>query len=179
MISGSFFKQLLIIVSLIACACSFISTGNHQAFASTATMYLINNIVSLVEKGSNAHDILYKVSYWVVRIEIILIAIIFLCVSTNYLNLAFLDTHKNDVVYVLKWIVTLLSFLSVVVLSLIIGRTDTLKEKNAQGKARGLIRESNNSYLESEEDRRKHYDIRRRQYIASNSHRRAKPREKK
>lgn len=178
MLTNTFLKQILIVISAIVCIDSFITTGSHQAFTVTSILFLINSMTSIIENGEQIGGKLFKFSSVFVKMEIVLSVLLFL-ISTKTIDLSFLKNNQGIATFCLKLLVSVFVVVSVVTLNLIIGNNDNAEEIESIATARKNIREANDNFLEKNEERKIHYVLTKNKFITERSHRPSKNTRKK
>lgn len=161
-LSPAFFKLLLNFVSLITCFLTFYNTSDVTSFTSTSILFLANNIISCVENPFN-NKIVKFIGGLFVKFEVIVIAVLFVINPT-------LDKHNNiDLMILLKYGISFIMFFGFIFVAYLKGQNDTPQDKHAREVAQKVTRESNDKYLTDMRERKNHYVLKNRSYIANTS----------
>ncbi|MCR5051444.1 MAG: hypothetical protein K6A66_01945 [Streptococcus sp.] len=177
LISRSFIKQVLICISLSTCIITFATTSDIATFSSTSILFIANNIIACLDKDYEGRESIFKFTTFFVRFEFILIAIIFLF-SNYFEKFSFSINVFNNTMIVMKGCVAATALGGVIILSILSGTVDTKQDLKGKDAARKIIRTSNDEYYAKMEDRKQHYKIKSRDYIASASYKKGRKKQK-
>lgn len=165
-LSPAFFKLLLNFVSLITCLLTFYNTSDVTSFTSTSILFLANNIISCVENPFN-NKIVKFIGGNFVKFEVFVIAVLFV------INPTLVKLKDIKLMILLKYIISVIMFIGFVFVAYLKGQNDTPQDEHARKVAQKVTRESNDRYLTDMQDRKNHYVLKNRSYIANTSFKRS------
>ncbi|WP_367006403.1 hypothetical protein ABZ559_05190 [Streptococcus sp. ZY19097] len=134
---------------------------------------MANNIISCLDKDYKGKEKIFKITSLLVKIEFISIVIVFLF-GNNFGKLNLSANSFTFIMIMMKTIIAFMATLGVLVLSVLSGTVDTPQDLENKRIARGVVRASNDEFLENMEKRRTHYKLKSREYIANVSYKRGR-----
>lgn len=177
LIGPSFIKQVLVWVSSATCIITISTTSDIATFSSTSILFMANNIIACLDKDYEGREFIFKFTTFFVKTEFIFI-VSCLLFSFSFEKFNFSINILNNIMIVMKIIVAILAIIGVVVLSVLSGTVDTNQDIKSRDIAKTIVRSSNDEYYTKMEDRKQHYKIKSRDYIASASYKKGGKKQK-
>ena len=159
-LSPGFIKQLLNYISLITCIITFYKTTDVATFTSSSILFMANNILTCIELPPT--KISKKIGEPFVKVETVLIV----CLIFG----SYFFTPNDLILAVLKWLIGIFMLCGICLVSYIKGQEDTVQDVNAIEVAKKIVREANDEYHNDMNERKKHYALKNRDYIAGTSY---------
>lgn len=167
-LSPGFIKQLLNYISLITCIITFYKTTDVATFTSSSILFMANNILTCIELPPT--KISKKIGEPFVKVETVIIV----CLIFG----SYFFTPDDLILAVLKWLIGIFMLCGICLVSYIKGQEDTVQDVNAREVAKKIVREANDEYHNDMNERKKHYALKNRDYIAGTSYKKMEGRNK-
>lgn len=138
---------------------------------------MANNIIACLDKDYEGRESIFKFTTFFVKTEFIFI-VFWLLFSFSFEKFSFSINTLNNIMIVMKICVVILAIIGVVILSVLSGTVDTNQDIKSRNIAKTIVRSSNDEYYTKMEDRKQHYKIKSRDYIASASYKKGRKKQK-
>lgn len=162
-LSPGFIKQSLNYISLITCFITFYKTTDVATFTSSSILFMANNILTCIELPPT--KISKKIGEPFVKAETVIIV----CLIFG----SYFFTPNDLILAVLKWLIGIFMLCGICLASYIKGQEDTVQDEQARKIAQKIAREANDEYHNDMNERKKHYALKNRDYIAGTSYKKS------
>ncbi|MBZ2128036.1 hypothetical protein [Streptococcus gordonii] len=163
-LSPGFIKLLLNLISLVTCFLTFYNTTDATTFTSSSILFMANNILTCIELPPT--KISKKIGERFVQVEVVII--VFLIFFGSLLN-----TVNDFTLAIFKWLIGLFMFAGFILVAYMKGQKDTLQDVQARKIAKKIVREANDEYHNDMNERKEHYVLKNRDYIAGTSYKKS------
>ena len=162
-LSPGFLKSLLNLISLATCIFTFCTTKDVATFTSSSILFMANNILTCIELPPT--KISKKIGEPFVKAEaVIIVCLIF---GSRFF------TPNDLILAILKWLIGIFMSCVFLLVPYIKGQKDTVQDVNAREVAEKFVRKTNEEYQKDMYERKKHYALKSREYIAGTSYKKS------